>query len=126
MRCWTASRTTTVIIKDEALLAEFRACPCCQWCFRPGSVEPHHWKPRGHGGGSRLDVRINLIAVDRWCHEAMEAKRISPRAVLLVIAIREKTTPEKIEEEIWRLLRTPKGKEALCTNVKKSEDADAG
>lgn len=62
------------------------------------------------GGGSRLDIRINLMSLCRIpCHNDADGK--IPRCSLLeIVAKREGRTPDSIEEEIWRLLRTP-GKE---------------
>lgn len=99
-------------IISEAVLDRFRAVKKCQWCGREineGRAHPHHWRHRGMGGGSRLDIPENLIAVDWWCHQMMEARVIHPDAVLYVIALREKTTPDAIVDKINELLRTPKG-----------------
>lgn len=97
-------------IKDEPLLDLFRAAGPCERCQRPQPRrEPHHVRAKGMGGGSCLDVRINLIALCTACHGLIQgSKRHEPR-VLEIIALREGTTPQAIREEIDRLLRLPKG-----------------
>ena len=67
------------------------------------------------GGGNRLDIRINLIALGSTpkfecpCHRKAEAKIISRDDLLIVVGLREGMAPEDIEAEIWRLQRAPKG-----------------
>ncbi len=55
---------------DEALLAEFSLLPACELCGRPREererLDPNHILQRGAGGGSRLDLRENVVAC---CHE---------------------------------------------------------
>ena len=99
-------------IIDEVLLDEFRTAPRCEWCGRatPGGCEPHHDFARGRGGGFRLDIRINLLALDRWCHNRAHAGKISRKQLLAVIAVREHRPAEEIELEIRRLRWAAKGK----------------
>lgn len=49
-------------VVDEALLAYFRQKPC-EICGHPPPNEPHHVYCRGLGGGSRLDICLNLITL---------------------------------------------------------------
>jgi hypothetical protein len=100
-----------VIIKDEHLLAEFRAKTDCERCKRwcPGELDVHHVFARGMGGGKRLDVRINLLGLCRWCHHDFHSGRISRRELLDLVACREQRRPGSIVTEIYRLRRQPKG-----------------
>ena len=99
-------------IIDEALLNEFRAAQRCEWCGRatPGGCEPHHVFARGRSDSFRLDIRINLLALDRWCHDRAHVGKISRKQLLAVIARREQRPAEKIELQILRLRWAPKGK----------------
>ena len=100
---------------DEALLDEFRGPGVCEYCGnRVALREPHHWKARGMGGGGRLDIRGNLIALcatfnGNDCHNRAHALKIDRRDLLAIIAKREKRTPESIVEELFELLRRKKG-----------------
>ena len=95
-----------MVIKDETLLAEFRAAWRCEWCKRwsPHGCDPHHVFSRGAG---RLDVRINLVSLCRACHQAHHAGQIPLRCDLLaIVATREGVNQFEIEDEIYRLRRT--------------------
>ncbi len=104
-------RTTEADMKviDEGLLDEFRSAGRCEFCGKHfQSRHPHHLWARGMGGGSRLDVRINIIALCPPCHNATHAGIIMRPDLLAVVAAREGLLQSQIEEEIWRLRRTPK------------------
>jgi hypothetical protein len=98
-------------VVNESLLSEFRTAPRCEICGRRVyPLQPDHYRCRGMGGGSRLDIRINIAALCPPCHtEYQEAPRWKRRKVLEVIAKREKTTPEDIEAVVNFILRLPKG-----------------
>ncbi len=99
--------------KDPEILKQFRGtgpCEACRrWCWR---LECHHWRSRGHGGGSRIDLPINLIALGGAfacnCHGYAQRSKEFNDSLLPIIARREGTTPEAIREEINRLLREGK------------------
>ena len=99
-----------MIIKDELLLAEFRANTHCEFCKRwcPGELHPHHVFARGMGGGKRLDVRINLLSLCWWCHADYHSGRISRRELVALVAHREQREPGAMVAEIYRLRRQPK------------------
>ncbi len=97
-------------IVDEKLLHEFRMKERCEWCgkqvFR---CEPHHVYTRGIGGGGRLDVRINLVALcprdHRSHHDGNEPLTIDLKAI---VAARENRLQGDIEAEIAALRRRRK------------------
>ena len=95
-----------MIVINKPLLAEFRAKLVCEHCGRAiiGPAEPHHWKPKGMGGGSRLDIRCNLIALDSRCHRMAEDGNIPRETILAIIAQREGMLQDEVQAEIWRLL----------------------
>ena len=71
----------SVIVKDLKLLARMhREASLCEWCenVRDG-LECHHIRPKGMGGGSRLDVGFNIAMLCRACHEAFQANKIPGR-----------------------------------------------
>ena len=92
-------------IINEALLDEFRTAQRCEWCGRPtpGGCDPHHVFARGRSDGFRLDIRTNLLALDRWCHDRAHRGKIARKQLLAVIAIRDGRPAEEIELEIIRL-----------------------
>ena len=105
-------------IIDEPLLDQFRGPGRCEHCGKlVRKRDPHHWAARGIGGGGRLDVRCNLVALCSTfagggnCHRLAHDGKIKRDVLLGIIAARERTTPEAVEAEIWRLRRTPKGAE---------------
>jgi hypothetical protein len=89
-------------------LARFRAFRYCEWCGKRGSVDVHHLYRRGHGAGSRLDIPINLLALDRLCHLTLGNMRWDAARPLEIVAAREHTTSAAIEATILYLLRQPK------------------
>lgn len=100
-----------MIVIDEKLLTEFRRKVQCEWCGKPtpSGCDPHHLFSRGHGGGSRLDVRRNLVGLCRDCHNSHHNGHEPMRLDLLaVVAQREQCLQGDIEEEIYRLRRTLK------------------
>lgn len=92
------------------LLAEFRSAPKCELCGRwtPNGAEPHHLVGRGHGGGCRLDVRKNIVALCLYCHRARHDGNIPQSVLLAIVANREGVSVEDIREAIWKLQQTPK------------------
>jgi hypothetical protein len=105
-----------MIVINELLLDEFRGPGRCFLCNKKCRIrEPEHWYCRGSGGGARLDISINLLAVGSTrhyqcqCHTLVHQGNISKLTVLEVIAVREQLEPEFIQETIWHLLRLPKG-----------------
>lgn len=101
-----------MIICDDARLKRGRESGLCEICLRPCRVrEFHHWKPKGMGGGSRLDVAINLIDVgstrnfECHCHTQCESGLITQGHVLGLIAKRHRVKPISIQHAIWVLLR---------------------
>jgi hypothetical protein len=103
-------------IIDEDLLDTFRVpgtCEICgKWCRQR---EPHHIYGRGFGGGSRLDIRYNLLSLGHsqtfqcQCHHDIHAGKISREKLLRIVANREGCQPSDITDEINKILRTPKG-----------------
>lgn len=112
-------------IIDKGLLQEFSGPGKCEICQKDcRRREPHHVRCRGMGGGSRLDIAINLIAVGGHvngfpecpCHRLAQEGNISKASVLEIIGKREKLTPEEIEGTVNRLLRSDKnGKDPRAT-----------
>ncbi len=103
-------------IHDDALLAEFRAPGLCGWCQKPCQQrEGHHLFYRGLGGGSTLDIRINLISLGSTqhfhpCHGLAHAGKIDKDSLLIMVAAREGVMQPDITHVIWflrRLSKTP-------------------
>ncbi len=101
-------------IVDELLLESFRAPGRCEYCGHYCQRrEPHHIFSRGMGGGSRLDVRINLISlcpafVGQECHNQYHAGHILRCDLLAIVAKREGRLQTDIEAEIYKLRRARK------------------
>lgn len=86
---------------------EFRLKGRCERCSKRGPVEPHHVFTKGMGGATRLDVKINLLALCRVCHDGFHLGRISRDELLDIIAAREGVTRVDLIEAIWILRRAP-------------------
>ena len=105
-----------MIRTDESLLEYFRGKPNCEFCNRPspGRLEPHHVLTRGHSGGSRLDVALNLVALcpglyGGQCHTRFGDDPRYLERFLGIVARREGLADgREVQECIWRLLRGPK------------------
>ena len=99
---------------DENLLTEFRERSRCENCGRwlREPAHPHHVYGRGFGGGTRMDIRINLCAVcgphfgGVGCHALVHAGKIPRSRLLAIVARREGWDVEALEAELFRLLRT--------------------
>lgn len=104
-----------MIVKNEALLDEFRHAWHCEWCrmITPEGADPAHIFAKGLGGGSRLDIRINLVALCRECHVMSHAGHRPLQCDLLaVVAARHFCQQDDIQEVIWALKRIRKREEA--------------
>lgn len=96
-------------IVNQQLLKEFRYVARCEFCKRPSQgCDPHHLRCKGMGGGSRLDVRCNLIALDRLCHSEFHAGNIAYYDLLAIVAAREGVNQRDIEAVVNLILRLPK------------------
>ncbi len=101
---------------DEATLDRFRGPGKCELCCKMvRQREAHHVVCRGMGGGSRLDVPINLLSLcatfaggDNCHHAAHNARSVSRDRLLLIVALREGVTVESIVDDIHRLRRLDK------------------
>lgn len=94
-------------IVDEPLLARIRLLRCC-WCGRSGPSQPHHLTTRGMGGGSRLDVAINLAPLCHQCHrDHHDGHQPLTVDLLALVAGREGTMQYTIEAAIALLRRVP-------------------
>jgi hypothetical protein len=98
-----------VKIIDEPLLHEFRCKPWCEHCkyTSMGMLEPHHLRGKGMGGWSRFDVKYNLIALCRFCHQSYHDGRIDKAKLMAIVARRERVTVEELEEMLRRLTDGP-------------------
>jgi hypothetical protein len=94
-----------VKIVDERILERFRLKWKCEWCGKRGPVDPHHLFGKNMGGGTRLDVPINLISLCRTCHQDFHDGRIMRCDLLAVIAARERTLQHVIERVIYTMRR---------------------
>lgn len=102
-----------MIVIDDELLEDFarpgRCELCGKYCIRR---EGHHYIARGIGGGSRMDVKENLISIGSTrlfqcqCHTLIHNGKIPKSRVLEVIAAREGMTPEEVTDFLnelrWR------------------------
>lgn len=99
-----------MIVKDEVLLASFRRKRRCEFCGADlrHKAEPHHYHAKGMGGGSRLDIPENLIALggalDCNCHGKAHDCKIDRADILAKIAARLGKTPEEVQKVIWETL----------------------
>ena len=97
------------MIEDKEAIAQVRK-QWCEWCGRVGvALEVHHLWKKGMGGGKRLDIPENLVTLcagwgSSWCHKKADEGLIPRTALVLLVAKRENTTSEAIEEKVNRLL----------------------
>lgn len=99
-----------MIIENRNLRRKFSASGCCEHCHVWQSIRHcAHLFHSGIGGGSRLDVRINMLSLCWLCHgKHHNGHEPSFKTLIGLIAKREGTTPDAIRDEIFRLRRLPK------------------
>lgn len=89
---------------DEEALDQFRGPGLCEWCGKKTSNrDPHHIFSKGAG---RVDIKENIIALDRHCHTMVHSGAITRSQMLEIAAKREGTTPEEITNEVYRIRRS--------------------
>lgn len=97
-------------IINNKLLATFRQTPACEICHDRARCQPHHIICRGAGGGRRLDVRINLVAVCVFCHARLHGgsggQVLRVEELLTLVAHRERISVDvDLLSVLWWLLR---------------------
>jgi hypothetical protein len=99
-------------IINEAVLDHFRFSRQCENCgeYTLHGAHAHHLNTRGKGGGSRLDIEFNVMALCWKCHRYHhDGKEPKYEDLLEIVARRENLTAEAIEEAVRDILRLPKG-----------------
>jgi len=91
-------------IIDKDVVASFRGLLICEYCQHRRQCYGHHLRSRGAG---QLDIRINLISLCVNCHDMAHTGGIDRLELAAIVATREGTTAEAIEDEIFRLRRLP-------------------
>lgn len=103
----------------EPLLNVFRQIGVCSWCGNAGRTEVAHIVARGMGGGSRLDIPVNLVSLGAAfscrCHaKSHEGERPLTVDLLAVIAARYEVSQKDIDHEIKLAQGLGKGKLYTC------------
>ena len=99
-----------MIVICEELLDEFRRARRCEHCLAQAKngCDPHHVFGRGLGGCTRLDIRVNLVALCRKCHTLYHDGSISRLAMIRIAAAREGVPDEAVAETVYRMRRESK------------------
>ena len=97
-----------MIVIDEDLLDQFRGPGNCERCGKWSfSRHPHHcYIKRGMGGGSRLDLRENIIGLCFMCHFDAEESPAANVVCEIDIAEREGTGVGDLFEWLYLVLRS--------------------
>ena len=100
-----------MLIKDESLLDTFRGPGICEMCRKWVTYRsPHHVVCRGIGGGSRCDIRENLISLcgpfvgGENCHDKAQRYADINRKCWPIIEKREKLNPGEAEGRVRAML----------------------
>lgn len=101
-----------MIVISEKTLDVFRKEGDCELCGRYcARRHPHHLLTRGHGGGSRLDIRANLAGLCYGCHERFGDDPAWLWTFLGIVSRREGFSgPQAVKEYLDLVLRTDKYK----------------
>lgn len=98
-----------MLVIHESLLAFIRTLPCA-FCGAPPPSQAAHCSPRGHGGGSRLDVWLNVLPC---CHEDHGRYEGDREAMFGKVAeLNGLESWEVAQAAAWKLLRTKKERRA--------------
>lgn len=115
-------------IVNEQLLEEFRQAGKCEWCGNRCRVrEPHHIHARGMGGGNRLDVRINLVALGSTlafqctCHTDHHNGERPLREELLAVACAREKCLQRDAEKVLDFLALLTGKDNARERERKAD-----
>ncbi len=97
-------------VVSEETLEWFRKGGPCQWCHRGAPRRhPHHLISRGMGGGTRLDLTINLVALCPVCHGLTHQGQEPCREDLLaVVATRYSLLQPEVLARLYLFVRAPK------------------
>ena len=101
-----------MIIIDQKLLDSFKEPGACSYCGAwLEQLDPHHILCRGMGGGGRIDLSINIVALCRTpCHSMAQANNISRPYLFELVAKREKIKDAVKMADLVTLIRnSPKG-----------------
>lgn len=88
---------------NKGLLKEAAKPGLCECCGAPcpDGRDPHHLMTKGAG---RVDVRSNIVSLCRVCHVGFHASGTpSFEALIVIAAMRDKTTPNAIMEMVYRI-----------------------
>jgi hypothetical protein len=106
-------------VLNKALLREFHCVRDCEGCGRRVKCCGHHIKPAGMSGGSRMDLRINIVAIgltefDCSCHMDFHDGRgqsceKQKQRFLQAVGKREKCQWQDITPVVNLVWRAPKG-----------------
>lgn len=100
-----------MIVIDEKLLDTFREAKACEFCSKPtpSGCDPHHIIAKGMGGGGRVDIPDNLIALCRECHISHHAGAAPTTYQCFDVAgARAGKMAEDCREMVWRVQREDK------------------
>ena len=103
-----------MLIESRETLDAFSGPGRCECCGRACERDPHHvFLKRGVGGGQRLDVPENIVAICRVpCHALAEADRTFNRGLKAIVAARVSKQAgrvvygQEIIEWLWLVLRS--------------------
>lgn len=92
-------------VTDETLLDKYRHKARCENCgaLSPGQLDPHHLFAKGIGGGGRVDIDENLLALCRRCHSKFHDGNIPRGAFVQIVAKRQGMTPDEVVEAVMRV-----------------------
>jgi hypothetical protein len=93
---------------NEKLLDRFRGWRRDEVTGKMGWCIPHHIISKGMGGGTRLDVAINLVAVTDQTHARIHAGFVKRKALLAIIGRRHGMTAANVLDRLHALVARPK------------------
>jgi len=112
-------------IINDRFLAEYRLRGACEICNKMCHVrEPAHVIARGLGGGKRMDVPLNLLALGSSikmccpCHTMQHQMNQPDDLEMFAMAAKREgctLTPDEVRDRMWLILRTPRTRDPeLC------------
>lgn len=94
---------------NQELLRQFARAGRCELCGSSCKhCHAHHLLARGMGGGGRVDIPENLLALCPPCHRKTHDGHVKLEVLVKLVGERMGLAPDVVLERIWEIRRRRK------------------